>query len=87
MKQPLSGIDTFKIYSSDGSTLIINNKEVINKDGFTSERAREGKIALSKGLHPFVITYFQAKYGKELKLSATAPDGTKIYFDAQNVYY
>ncbi|WP_282038097.1 family 20 glycosylhydrolase [Saccharicrinis aurantiacus] len=87
IKVPVSGIYTFKLTSADGSILSIHDREIINNDGFTYARSREGRIQLEKGLHPFVIKYFQAKYDKVLTLSAIAPDGTVVDFSTSNVYH
>ncbi|WP_282038091.1 family 20 glycosylhydrolase [Saccharicrinis aurantiacus] len=87
IKVPESGVYTFTLSSNDGSKLWIHDREIIDNDGFSYGRTREGKVALEAGMHPFKIIHFVAKYGSNLELTATAPDGTIINFDGKNVYH
>jgi hexosaminidase len=59
-------IYTFYLASDDGSVLYINNEMVVNNNGFHWWEEKSGKIALKKGLHPFKMNYFQAKYNYNL---------------------
>ncbi len=86
-KVPVSGIYTFTLTSDDGSILSIHDRNIIDNDGFSYGRTRQGRIALKEGLHPFVIQHFQAKYGADLSLTAIAPDGRTIDFTSDHVFH
>jgi hexosaminidase len=60
-------IYTFYLSSDDGSSLTIGDRLVINNDGAHSEKEVAGEIALQKGMHPFVIRYFDGGGGNSLK--------------------
>lgn len=87
LKVPATDIYTFTLSSDDGSILMINGQEIINNDGFSYGRTRQGRIALKAGFHPFVIKHFQAKYGANLSLTATTPDGSTIDFTKENTFH
>ena len=59
---------TFRLISDDGSRLIINEKTFIDHDGLHGATAKEGSVALGKGLHPLRISYFEASGGNMLEL-------------------
>ncbi len=58
----------FRIISDDGSNLYIDNKMVIDNDGFHSTAARDGEIILKKGKHPVRINYFEGGGGYTMSL-------------------
>lgn len=58
----------FRIISDDGSKLYIDNKEIVDNDGFHSTAARDGEIILKKGKHPIRINYFEGGGGYTLSL-------------------
>ncbi|RUT79203.1 family 20 glycosylhydrolase [Ancylomarina longa] len=68
---PEDGMYQFRLTADDGATLYIHNKLVITRDGFSYGSDAVGYALLKKGLHPIRINYFQAKYGKELRLEAS----------------
>ncbi len=70
---PTEGIYTFYLISDDGSTLRIGSREVVNYDGFHSDAEKSGQVALSQGLHPITIRYFDGGGGKSLKLMYEGP--------------
>ncbi|MFA7409649.1 MAG: alpha-L-fucosidase [Bacteroidales bacterium] len=65
---PDDGVFTFRLISDDGSRLIINEKTFIDHDGLHGATAKEGSVALGKGLHPLRISYFEASGGNMLEL-------------------
>ncbi|HYF69272.1 MAG TPA: family 20 glycosylhydrolase [Ohtaekwangia sp.] len=67
------GIYTFYLSSDDGSTLQIGERMVINHDGFHGNVEKSGQIALRKGLHPFLLRYFDGGGGKDLTLLFEGP--------------
>lgn len=78
---PEDGIYTFALYSDDGSILTIGDRVVVDNDGAHSPREIIGQKALSKGLHPFKITYFDYN-GGVLSLKMIDGKGEKIPFPA-----
>jgi len=71
---PTDGVYTFHLGCDDGAVLYVAEKLVIDNDGFKWFETKSGKIALKKGLHPIQLNYFQAKYGKGLKLELEGPN-------------
>ncbi|MEN8139558.1 MAG: GH92 family glycosyl hydrolase, partial [Bacteroidota bacterium] len=69
LKVPKKGIYTFYLESNDGSTLIIDEKQVIENDSYHIAKELSGSLALYEGYHKIKIKYFQAGGGKALKLS------------------
>ncbi len=67
-KVPEDDVYTFHLTSDDGAMLYIHSKPVVDNDGFHWSDTKSGKIALKKGLHPFKLNFFQAKYGHNLNL-------------------
>jgi hexosaminidase len=70
---PQEGIYTFYLSSDDGSTLTIGEREVVSNDGFHGDIEKSGQIALSKGLHPFVLKYFDGGGGNTVSLNFDGP--------------
>ena len=60
---PKEGIYSFYLYTDDGSTLKIDGGIVVDNDGPHSRMERSGQIALSQGLHPVEIRYFDSNGG------------------------
>lgn len=58
----------FRLISDDGSSLYIDNKQVVDNDGFHSTRARDGEIILKKGKHPIKINFYEGGGGYSLSL-------------------
>jgi len=67
LEVPETGVYQFILTSDDGSKLIVAGKTLIN-DGQHAMEAKTIDIALSKGLHPVEIQFFQAGGGDGLKL-------------------
>jgi cytochrome c len=49
----------FRLVSDDGSRMWLDNKLLIDNDGFHSAQAKEAEITLKKGKHPVEIIYYQ----------------------------
>ena len=71
---PKNGIYTFYLLSDDGSYLKIDNETVVDNDGPHAPVEIIGQRALSKGLHPIEIRYFDYN-GGTLSLRIYNPDG------------
>jgi len=75
---PETGIYTFSTISDDGSVVYINgNKVVDNDEGHSAIRA-SGQVALQKGLHHFVIKYFEDYEGEAFSWSWKKPGDNKF---------
>lgn len=58
----------FRLISDDGSSLYIDNKQVVDNDGFHSTRPRDGEVILKKGKHPIKINFYEGGGGYSLSL-------------------
>jgi alpha-L-fucosidase len=65
---PDDGVYAFRLISDDGSRLIINEQTTIDHDGLHGATAKEGTLALGKGLHPLRISFFERSGGNTLEL-------------------
>lgn len=64
-----AGTYTFYTRSDDGSRLYIGDQLVVNNDGLHGLSEKSGKIRLSAGLHPLLVTYFDNGGGDGLSVS------------------
>jgi len=71
---PEDGVYVFRLTSDDGSILRFGGTVVLDNDGAHRETSRVGEVALSKGLHPFDVLYFQAGGGSKLKIEMARGD-------------
>ena len=55
---PEDGVYAFRLISDDGSKLFINDKEIINHDGFHGADIKDGQVGLKKGYHKVHIKFF-----------------------------
>lgn len=67
LRVPETGVYQFILSSNDGSTMNLSGK-VLSNDGLHGMAEKSMDIALSKGLHPVEIKFFQAGGGDGLKL-------------------
>ena len=58
------GVYTMRLMTDDGSRLYIADKEIIEHDGGHGAEAKDAKVELKKGYHPFKIKYYQGRGGK-----------------------
>ena len=61
---PEKGIHTFALASNDGSVLRIGDRVVIDNDGEHPLLEKTGQAALSAGLHPLELRFFDYNGGK-----------------------
>jgi mono/diheme cytochrome c family protein len=73
----VEGEYTFWIGSDDGSALFIDGKELINVDGIHPHTTKEGKVALSTGVHKIRVEYFEQGGEETLALDLQPPGGPK----------
>ena len=64
---------TFYTTSDDGSFLFIGDEMLVDNGGLHGMQERSGKIALTAGLHPFRVTWFQAGGGLGLEVNWQGP--------------
>ena len=60
---PADDVYTFALLSDDGSTLVIDSRVVVDNDKEHSAIQLTGEMALSKGLHPICVRYFDHNGG------------------------
>lgn len=72
---PRDGVYLLTLESDDGSRLRLGNEIVIDNDGLHSLLARREAVALSAGLHPITIEFFEKSGGDELN----------VYWEAGNL--
>lgn len=72
---PEDGVYAFRLTSDDGAVLRFTGTVVLDHDGPHGASPRTADVALSKGLHPFEVLYFQGEGGKTLSLEWAAPGG------------
>jgi hexosaminidase len=68
LRVPDDGLYEFALSSDDGSSLEIGEQVVVNNDGLHGDEEKTGMIALRRGLHPFVVRYFNGGGGASLAL-------------------
>lgn len=68
IRVPADGIYEFSLVSDDGSNLVIANTMVVDNDGYHGADEKIGMIALTRGLHPFILRYAQATGGAALSV-------------------
>ena len=65
---PETDVYEFRLTSDDGSVLRIHDRPIVLNDGSHAFVSATGKAALSRGLHPFTLLYWQGAEGKGLRL-------------------
>ncbi len=70
-----TGVYTFYVSSDDGSVLKVANQKIVDNDGLHGMREFNGSIALKKGRHPLLLSYFQKGGGKGLEVWMEGPSG------------
>ena len=83
---PEDGVYSFFVASDDGSRLYVDNKPLIDNDGLHGMVERKGVAALSAGLHPLVVQYFQKGGGRDIKVSLETPKGAKQAIPGSMLY-
>jgi len=73
LEVPADGIYTFHVHSDDGSILRIGRTMVVNNDGVHGGQEQSGSISLKQGKHGFMLGFFQAGGGAELRVAVEGP--------------
>ncbi len=74
---PEDGIYTFYLSSDDGSVLQVDDRTVINNDGYHGSKETSGQAALKKGNHIIRLAYFESSGGNSLSLQYEGPGVSK----------
>lgn len=72
---PDDGIYAFRLTADDGAVLRFAGQTILDNDGPHGSVAKEGQVALARGLHAIQVLYYQAGGGAALKLEMAGPDG------------
>ena len=72
--------------SDDGSRLYIDGQEVVNNDGNHGMSEKSGRVRLSEGMHPIVVTYFDSGGGDGLVVSWAGPGFKKQQIPASQFF-
>ncbi len=72
-----AGEYTFFISSDDGSRFYIDGELLIDNDGLHGPVEKQGRVRLTKGLHPIIATYFDNGGGDGLSMSWRGPGQKK----------
>ena len=73
IKVPKDGVYTFYTSSDDGSRLYIADELVVDNDGLHGAQEAHGRIALTAGMHPLTVDYFQRAGGAVLDVFYSGP--------------
>ncbi len=73
LRVPKDGVYTLFVSSDDGSRLYLGDTLVVDNDGLHGQSEASGLAALSAGLHPIRIIYFNATGGEGLIVSWQGP--------------
>lgn len=87
IKVPIDGKYTFYLGSNDGSSLFLDDHELINHDGAHSMTEQFASVSLSEGNHKIVLKYFQMLGGNGLRLSWKGPDFKKTEIPGSNLFH
>ena len=66
-KVPKTGVYGMRLASDDGSRLYVGSTLVVDNDGLHGLKEASGVVALEKGVHPFVVQYFNKTGSGALK--------------------
>ncbi|MHC4069858.1 MAG: sugar-binding domain-containing protein [Planctomycetota bacterium] len=84
---PRNGIYTFYTNSDDGSKLYVDLTEVVSNDFTHPMSEKSGQIALSAGVHPFKVIYYQGMGGRGLKVACQGPGVEKRQIPSQALFH
>ena len=91
---PEKAIYTFFLASKDGSILHINDRLIVDNDGFHRGEDKEGnlifkseQVALDKGYQSFTIKYFDWGEGEMLRLFMQGSDGKKYEVTKEMLFH
>jgi alpha-L-fucosidase len=80
------GVYSFFVASDDGSRLLVDNKLLVDNDGLHSMVEKNGVVALSAGLHPLTVQYFQKSGGRDIKVLVEGPKSSKVEIPASMLF-
>ncbi|MCW8130292.1 MAG: NPCBM/NEW2 domain-containing protein [Planctomycetota bacterium] len=75
IKVAAAGRYTFATFSDDGSRLTVAGKSVFDRWVHHPPERTAGEIELAEGYHPFVLDYFEATSGAEIRFLWALKDG------------
>lgn len=78
VKASKKGIYTFSTNSNDGTRLFIDDKLIVENDGWHGPFEKEGEVALEAGYHKIKLMYFQSGGRKSLAAFIRTPNEPKI---------
>lgn len=82
---PIAGTYAFRLDSDDGSKLYLDGKVVVDNDGQHGMSESSGSVQLTKGDHPFRLSYFQGPATEiGLQLFVTPPGEAEKIFTLQD---
>ena len=70
-----AGIHMFQITTDDGAVMLIDGKEIFNRDGSHSTLRGWAAVNMEKGLHKVTVRYFDDSEGQTLDVYMVSPDG------------
>ncbi|CAN5915761.1 hypothetical protein BH11GEM2_BH11GEM2_04690 [soil metagenome] len=73
LRVPEEGVYTFTVSSDDGSMLYVGERLVVDNDGPHSRRGVSGQVALSAGLQPVRLLFFEGGGGHSLQVEWEGP--------------
>lgn len=68
----------FQTRSDDGSVIIIGDEKVVDNDGSHSAIPGTGRIALKKGIHAYMLLYFEDYEGESFSWAWKALSSNKF---------
>lgn len=86
MRIDTEGIHMFQITTDDGAVVLIDGKEIFNRDGSHSALRGWAAVNLEKGFHKLTVRYFDDSEGQTLDAYMVAPDGYEGPIPAEICY-
>lgn len=81
-----AGLYMFQVTTDDGAVMLIDGKEVFNRDGSHSILRGWAAVNLEKGLHHITVRYFDDSEGQTLDVYMVAPNGSEGPIPAEKCY-
>ena len=75
MRIDTEGIHMFQITTDDGAVVLIDGKEIFNRDGSHSALRGWAAVNLEKGFHKLTVRYFDDSEDQRLDVYMVSPDG------------
>lgn len=71
---PAGGHYTFYLTSNGGSSLVLNNRRLINNDGLDPEKSNQGSVMLLAGKHLLEVEFFAGDAGESIVVEWNGPE-------------